>query len=566
MSIQISKSPTLADETSLRVEEVSTPKSVNFGPGMEMFMNDKRSRPNSSAHKSSSQRASEINLDDLDDLNNIESSAGTSRKEWPTQRASSPMPMKINVDDDTASIGASSFLHDNDTKEINTTTKKPEPRHEQKGFMSLFGLGNTVQEPASTNADQNTSGQSSGPSLGSLPTQPTLGRSTANVKEDTGMPTFKDIPVHPDMDTKPVSKPKRSHEETLREKFKYLRRLEQLEQKGAKLTKQYSMESDLEEMMGEYNMLISEKEKQNSIKFQAKMLMGAITGLEYLNNKVNPFDLQLDGWAESVNENISDYDEIFSELHEKYSGKAKMMPELKLMLMLGGSAVMLHMTNTMFKSAMPGMDDIMRQNPELMQQFTKAAASSMGQQNPGFGDFMGNMMGGQEQTREPAPSMRPPRETRETREPPMPAYEQPSAESSSARRVMETRKEQKSAPRPEMKGPSDLGDILSRLKPKGGLGDMSTAPERTMRYPEQDRSQRPQQSQQQQQGGMPLPPKQRINPFGDSPETRQSRRPQAKQEQRSTISIQELTEMQKDMEKTTRRRGRSERNTISLDV
>ena len=49
-----------------------------------------------------------------------------------------------------------------------------------------------------------------------------------------------------------------------------------------------------------------------------------------------------------------------------------MAPELKLLFMLG-SAAMLHMTNTMFKSSMPGMDDIMRQNPELMQQFQNAA-------------------------------------------------------------------------------------------------------------------------------------------------------------------------------------------------
>jgi hypothetical protein len=39
---------------------------------------------------------------------------------------------------------------------------------------------------------------------------------------------------------------------------------------------------------------------------------------------------------------------------------------------------MVHMTNTMFKSSMPGMDDIMRQNPELMQQFTQAAVGTMG--------------------------------------------------------------------------------------------------------------------------------------------------------------------------------------------
>ena len=50
---------------------------------------------------------------------------------------------------------------------------------------------------------------------------------------------------------------------------------------------------------------------------------------------------------------------------------------------------MVHMTNSMFKSSMPGMDDIMRQNPDLMQQFTSAAVNSMGQTNPGLGGFHG---------------------------------------------------------------------------------------------------------------------------------------------------------------------------------
>ena len=60
-----------------------------------------------------------------------------------------------------------------------------------------------------------------------------------------------------------------------------------------------------------------------------------------------------------------------------------MAPELKLLFQLAGSAIMVHMTNTMFKSSMPGMDDIMRQNPELMQQFTQAALA-MGNENPGW--------------------------------------------------------------------------------------------------------------------------------------------------------------------------------------
>jgi hypothetical protein len=78
------------------------------------------------------------------------------------------------------------------------------------------------------------------------------------------------------------------------------------------------MESSLSEMQGEYEMIIAEKEKSNSVKFQGRMLMAAVTGLEFLNGKFDPFDLKMDGWAEQVNENIDDYDEIFGELHEKY--------------------------------------------------------------------------------------------------------------------------------------------------------------------------------------------------------------------------------------------------------
>jgi len=102
-----------------------------------------------------------------------------------------------------------------------------------------------------------------------------------------------------------------TREELVREKFKFLRRLEDLERKGANLTKKYTMDSPLQELQGEYEMIIAEREKTNSVKFQGKMLMACVTGLEFLNNKFDPFDLKMDGWGEQVNENINDYDEIF---------------------------------------------------------------------------------------------------------------------------------------------------------------------------------------------------------------------------------------------------------------
>tara|TARA_Y100001970_G_C13548414_1_gene515642 strand:- start:24 stop:551 length:528 start_codon:yes stop_codon:yes gene_type:complete len=127
---------------------------------------------------------------------------------------------------------------------------------------------------------------------------------------------------------------------------------------------------------------------------QRQMLISFVTGAEFLNNKFDPFDLKLNDWSENVHENIGDYDDIFEELYEKYKESAQMAPELRLMFTLAGSAFMYHLSNSMFKSSLPNMNDVMKQNPDLMKQFTEATMSSMGQKNPGFAGFMGNMMGG----------------------------------------------------------------------------------------------------------------------------------------------------------------------------
>ena len=120
--------------------------------------------------------------------------------------------------------------------------------------------------------------------------------------------------------------------------------------------------------------LKKQREIDNSIKFQRKMLMAAITGLEFINGKFDPFNVKLDGWSESVNENLNDYDEIFEDLNEKYGGEGdNIAPEIRLLLTLAGSAFMFHLTNTMFKSSIPGMDDVLRQNPELMKQFCRSS-------------------------------------------------------------------------------------------------------------------------------------------------------------------------------------------------
>ena len=204
-----------------------------------------------------------------------------------------------------------------------------------------------------------------------------------------------DNPIKSNIDLNPqIIETKKTYEELLKEKAEFLRLLDRLESKGIHSHKKFNMNSEYNEIKTEFERLTRQRECDQSIKFQRKMLIAFVTAVEFLNTKFDPFDVKLEGWSESVHENANDYDDVFEELHEKYNSKAKMAPELKLLFMLGGSGFMFHLTNTMFKSSLPGMGDIMKQNPDLMKQFAQATASSMGNSQPGFSNFMGDILGG----------------------------------------------------------------------------------------------------------------------------------------------------------------------------
>lgn len=168
-------------------------------------------------------------------------------------------------------------------------------------------------------------------------------------------------------------------ESEMNEKKEILYQMDRLEAKGYKLPRKFSMQSDIEEMKAEYHRVLREKEIDASIRFQRKMVMALITGVEFLNTRFDPFDVKLDGWSEQVHENITDYDDIFEELHDKYKSTGKKMaPELRLLMSLTGSAFMFHLTNSMFKqSKLPGVEEVLRSNPELMRQFQSAALNNM---------------------------------------------------------------------------------------------------------------------------------------------------------------------------------------------
>lgn len=167
-------------------------------------------------------------------------------------------------------------------------------------------------------------------------------------------------------------------DETDTRKRELLHQYERLRKRGVVFTHPMTMEHTCEEITAELDRVGRDVELDSSLRFQRRMLMACVTGIEFLNSKFDPFDVHLDGWSENVNESIHDYDDIFEELHAKYRGSGKMAPELRLLMSLAGSGFMFHLTNTMFRpSSLPGVDEVLKRNPDLMKQFASATAKTM---------------------------------------------------------------------------------------------------------------------------------------------------------------------------------------------
>lgn len=265
-----------------------------------------------------------------------------------------------------------------------------------------------------------------------------------------------------------------SPEQEAIKKSEGLTMLERMDRKGIGGTKM-TVANSLEEINAELARRKDSKGLEASIRFQRSMLTTVTSGMEFLNNRYDPFGFAIDGWSEQVNENIEDYDEIFEELYDKYKDKSKVAPEVRLIMSLGLSAAMCHVTNTMFKSRMPGMDDILRNNPDLARQMAQAAAAQA--VGPGFANFVsmaapsrsGNA-GGSAPGPRSAPAPHPMEE-----EPEM-SYAPTGMGIGSPVPSADPRDHVGSAPataRREMRGPTGVDDILRTLNAAGDMPQRS---------------------------------------------------------------------------------------------
>ena len=375
---------------------------VNFGPGIELLMNDK---------KISSNETTTIELDDLDtlekDMNNLS---------------------------ENVSLGGISniFTNKDPIENIDETTDS--------------NLGNATRE------------------------------SIGNTQTWDGFSKLNEVPVNEFVS----QSSKLSEREKRRKKRAMLKKMDDWYEKGhMKNNSQFDMNSVFEEVEDEYETIMEDKRKKDSIKLQGWWFMTFINSLEYANTAFNPFDLNLDGWGEQVNEDIDSYEDIFSELHDKYKG-GKLAPEISLLLRVGFSAAVLNFSNKALSSATPAFNDVIKQSPELMKMFTDATVNSMSQQSPGF-NMANNLMREQAEKPRGPPPPAPVDATKQAPPSRMNFTETPTnrPDINASRGTMfreqgvdmnshQNLNENKPMSRPEMKGPqnSDIDNILAGLKTK----------------------------------------------------------------------------------------------------
>lgn len=303
--------------------------SKSFGGGIELLMN---------TSKKSAPQSSNISLGDLDTLEselNAYSSPSSSSSSAPASSASAP-------------AGETKML---------------------SGLTSFFGFGGN-----SSSSDDSKIGQA------------TKETNAGITKSSDGFMKFNDLP-----DTREPIKNNMSDRDKLRKKKLMIKRLEEWRAKGlVSNNTMFNNDTPYEEIEDEYETALEDKKRGESKKLYGWWFMTFVNTIEYANAAFNPFDINLDGWGEQVNDDIDSYDEIFGELYEKYKG-GKLSPEIALLMRLGFSAAVVNFTNKALSTATPGFNDVIRQSPDLMKMFTNATVNSMAQQSPGFA-FANNLV------------------------------------------------------------------------------------------------------------------------------------------------------------------------------
>lgn len=279
-----------------------------------------------------------------------------------SETSSDNLPMKF-IENEIKSnkiISSSTDMYNN---MISNPAKEKEIVNETSSITKSEGSASSVRSSSSSESSRRSkhssesSGKKSSKSVSSKNSKKQFSPVNIKVSESSSKPSK--ITVEPE------KKKTLTAQETRIKKIELLRKLSEIKQKGFDLSKKYDFNSSIEEMEYEYELLKSFASKRQGIKFYKSLLLNCAYGLEFMNDKFDPFDIKLSGWSEHMSIEVDSYDDVLEELYEKYKGKgSNMPPEMKLMFLMVASASTFHFTKQYAQNSM--IETALKNNPGMV--------------------------------------------------------------------------------------------------------------------------------------------------------------------------------------------------------
>lgn len=155
-----------------------------------------------------------------------------------------------------------------------------------------------------------------------------------------------------------------------------LYKLKRYQKKGFALSRNFNLDSNLIDLKAEVDSIKREANLGCTVSTM-KNGLGVLTYLiEMLNNRFDPLNAKLNGWSNQIKNDLEtgDYDEVFEELYDKYTDRFSMPPEMRLISMLGTSAIQYHIAQVVINHTLnPNKtEQILRENPKLKEDILNA--------------------------------------------------------------------------------------------------------------------------------------------------------------------------------------------------
>jgi hypothetical protein len=131
------------------------------------------------------------------------------------------------------------------------------------------------------------------------------------------------------------------------EKQGLLIELRRMESRGVKLSRRFGEEDSIEELEFEVVRQNSAVSTDTAVSFAREMMRFGLVGIEMANKRLGPF-LALDGWSDSVCQDMRRYDHALERLYKQYWRKHQVSPLLEIGSIIIGSMVMWHFQSSLF--------------------------------------------------------------------------------------------------------------------------------------------------------------------------------------------------------------------------